>query len=196
MDKKYEALFTPFHIGTCEIKNRVIIPAMEGTNIVDNMAGPKFNEKSHDYYIERAKNDVGLFIPGMIPVYSMMMGKWLHKSPKVFEQARPIVEEIHANGSKIFFQLGAGFAGRNYTLASQMLKIAGNKVLKTLTQPIFHLNDMMVSPDDGEQMVWAPQYKTRQLTVKEIQKYIEGYAKSAKLCKEIGVDGVEVHASS
>lgn len=75
-----------------------------------------------------------------------------------------------------------------------MLKIAGNKVLKTLTQPIFHLNDMMVSPDDGEQMVWAPQYKTRQLTVKEIQKYIEGYAKSAKLCKEIGVDGVEVHA--
>lgn len=103
MDKKYEALFTPFHIGTCEIKNRVIIPAMEGTNIVDNMAGSKFNEKSHDYYIERAKNDVGLFIPGMIPVYSMMMGKWLHKSPKVFEQARPIVEEIHANGSKIFF---------------------------------------------------------------------------------------------
>ena len=79
-------------------------------------------------------------------------------------------------------------------MASQMLKIAGNKVLKTLTQPIFHLNDMMVSPDDGEQMVWAPQYKTRQLTVKEIQKYIEGYAKSAKLCKEIGVDGVEVHA--
>ena len=79
MDKKYEALFTPFRIGTCEIKNRVIIPAMEGTNIVDNMAGPKFNEKSHDYYIERAKNDVGLFIPGMIPVYSMIMGKWLHK---------------------------------------------------------------------------------------------------------------------
>ena len=101
MDKKYEALFTPFHIGTCEIKNRVIIPAMEGTNIVDNMAGPRFNEKSHDYYIERAKNDVGLFIPGMIPVYSMLMGKWLHKSPKVFEQARPIVEEIHATGSKV-----------------------------------------------------------------------------------------------
>lgn len=194
MDKKYEALFTPFRIGTCEIKNRVIIPAMEGTNIVDNMAGPKFNEKSHDYYIERAKNDVGLFIPGMIPVYSMIMGKWLHKSPKVFEQARPVVEEIHANGSKIFFQLGAGFAGRNYTLATQMLKIAGNKALKTLTNPILHLNEMMVAPDEGEQMVWAPQYKARQLTVKEIRNYIEGYAKSAKLCKEIGVDGVEVHA--
>lgn len=194
MNQKYEALFTPFHIGSCEIKNRVIIPAMEGTNIIDNMMGPKLNEKSHDYYIERAKNDVGLFIPGMIPVYSMMMGKWLHKSPKVFEQARPIIEEIHANGSKIFFQLGAGFAGRNYTLPAQMLKIAGNKALKTITNPLLHLNEMMVAPDEGLPMAWAPQYATRQLTIKEIHKYIEGYAKSAKLCKEIGVDGVEVHA--
>ena len=38
---KYEALFTPFKIGNCEIRNRVIIPAMEGTNIVENMYGPK-----------------------------------------------------------------------------------------------------------------------------------------------------------
>lgn len=194
MNQKYEVLFTPFHIGNCEIKNRVIIPAMEGTNIIDNMMGPKLNQKSHDYYIERAKNDVGLFIPGMIPVYSMMMGKWLHKSPKVFEQARPIINEIHANGSKIFFQLGAGFAGRNYTLPAQMLKIAGNPALKALTNPVLRLNDMMVAPDEGLPLVWAPQYSTRQLTEKEIHKYIEGYAKSAKLCKEIGVDGVEVHA--
>lgn len=194
MNEKYEALFTPFHIGSCEVKNRVIIPAMEGTNIVENMFGPKFNEKSHDYYIERAKNDVGLFIPGMIPVYSMMMGKWLHKNPKVFKQAQPVIDEIHANGSKIFFQLGAGFAGRNYTLPAQMLKIAGNKTLKAITNPLLRLNDMMVAPDEGLPMVWAPQYSTRQLTVREIQKYIEGYAKSAKLCKEIGVDGVEVHA--
>lgn len=32
MGNKYEALFTPFSIGKCEIRNRVIIPAMEGTN--------------------------------------------------------------------------------------------------------------------------------------------------------------------
>ena len=37
---KYETLFTPFKIGSCEIRNRVIIPAMEGTNIVENMYGP------------------------------------------------------------------------------------------------------------------------------------------------------------
>ena len=99
----YEALFTPFKIGNCEIRNRVIIPAMEGTNIVENMYGPHYNEKAWDYYIERAKNNVGLFIPGMIPVYSIMMGKWLHKSPKPFQQAKPLIDEIHSHGAKIFF---------------------------------------------------------------------------------------------
>lgn len=194
MNKKYEALFTPFFIGTCEIKNRVIIPAMEGTNIIENMMGPKFNEKSKQYYIERANNDVGLFIPGMIPVYSMMGGKWLHKNPKVFAQAKPVIDGIHANGSKIFFQLGAGFAGRNYTIPDKLLKIADNKALKKLTNPFLHLNEMMVAPDEGLPMVFAPQLTTRQITEKEIADYIEGYAKSAKLCKDIGVDGVEVHA--
>ena len=194
MATKYEALFTPFKIGNCEVRNRVIIPAMEGTNIVENMFGPKYNDKAWDYYIERAKNDVGLFIPGMIPVYSMMMGKWLHKAPKVFQQAKPLINEIHKNGAKIFFQLGAGFAGRNYTLPAQMLSVAGNPLMKKLTNPFLHLNEMMVAPDDGLPLVWAPQFSTRALTKKEIQDYIEGYAKSAKLCKDIGVDGVEVHA--
>jgi 2-enoate reductase len=53
---------------------------------------------------------------------------------------------------------------------------------------------MMVAPDDGLPMVWAPQYKSRALTKEEIEKYVEGYAKTAGLCKAIGVDGVEVHA--
>ena len=53
---------------------------------------------------------------------------------------------------------------------------------------------MMVGPDDGTPMVWAPQLKTRGLTKEEIKAYVEGYAKTAKLCKDAGVDGVEVHA--
>ena len=141
MSNRYETLFTPFKIGNCEIRNRIVIPAMEGTNIIENMFVTKYNEKAHDYYIERAKNNVGLFIPGMIPVYSMMMGKWLHKNKKAFWQADPLIREIHHNGAKIFFQLGAGFAGRNYTLPAQMLKVAGSPVLKKLTNPLLHLND-------------------------------------------------------
>lgn len=191
---QYNYLFTPFKIGNCEIKNRIIIPAMEGTNIIENMYGPRYNENCHEYYMERSKNEVGLFIPGMIPVYSMFLGKWLYKNKKAFKEAEPLVNEIHKNGSKIFFQLGTGFSGRNYTIPQQLISVAENKALKTLTNPLLHLKEAMVAPDDGLPLVWAPQLKTRAITKQEIHKYIEAYAKSAKLCKDIGVDGVEVHA--
>lgn len=190
----YDYLFTPFKIGTCEIRNRVIIPAMEGTNIIENMFGTRFNKNCYEYYMERSKNGVGLFIPGMIPVYSMFFGKWLHKNPKPFQEAKPLIDEIHKNGSKIFFQLGAGFAGRNFTIPQQLISVAEKPFLKTLTNPFLHLKESMAAPDAGLPLVWAPQLQTRALTRKEIQNYIEAYAKGAKLCKDIGVDGVEVHA--
>ena len=190
----YNSLFTTMNIGKCQIKNRVVITAMEGTGIVENMFGPKFNPKCRDYYLNLAKNDVGLLIPGMLPVYSMMMGKWTHKAPKEFEKARGLIDEIHSYGSKVFFQIGAGFAGRNYTLVDKLIPVAENKVLKKVLNPIVHLNEMMVGPSDGTPMVWAPQLSTRGLTKDEIKAYIEGYAKTAKLCKDNGVDGVEVHA--
>lgn len=191
---KYDVLFTPMKIGSCEVKNRVVITAMEGTGIVENMFGPKFNAKAHDYYISLAKNDVGLMIPGMLPVYSMMMGKWTHKAPKEFEKAKGLINEIHSYGSKVFFQIGAGFAGRNYTLVDKLIPVAENKTLKKVLNPVVHLNEMMVAPDDGLPMVFAPQCQTRAITKEEIRDYIEGYAKTAKLCKDAGVDGVEVHA--
>lgn len=194
MSSNYKTLFTPFSIGNVEIRNRFVVPAMEGTNIVENMFFPQYNKSAYDYYMERSKNEVGLLIPGMIPVYSMLLGRWLHESPKVFKQAEPLIKAIHKNGSKIFFQLGAGFMGRNFTMPAQALTIAGNPVLKKLTNPLLRLNENMVAPDAGLPMVWAPKYQTRAVTKQEIQNYIDAYAKSAKLCKDIGVDGVEVHA--
>ncbi|MDD6956130.1 MAG: FAD-dependent oxidoreductase, partial [Solobacterium sp.] len=119
---------------------------------------------------------------------------WTHKAPKEFEKARGLIDEIHSYGSKVFFQIGAGFAGRNYTLVDKLIPVAENKVLKKVLNPIVHLNEMMVGPSDGTPMVWAPQLSTRGLTKEEIKAYIDGYAKTAKLCKDNGIDGVEVHA--
>ena len=33
MDKKYDALFTPWKIGNCEIKNRIVLTSMGGTDL-------------------------------------------------------------------------------------------------------------------------------------------------------------------
>jgi 2-enoate reductase len=52
----------------------------------------------------------------------------------------------------------------------------------------------LVAPSDGIPNVWSPSVKHRGLTREEIAEYVDAYAKSALLCKEAGIDGVEIHA--
>lgn len=190
----YDALFTPFTIGKCEIKNRVVLCAMEGTNIVDWMMPTGFKKDCRDYYIERAKNGVGLMIPGMTPMCSMIGDKWLYKDKKAFNGVKELMDEIHSYGSKVFFQLGTGFAGRNFTFLPFMGSLIDHKVLGALSKPLFNMNSLMVSASDGLPNIWNTDYKTRALTIEEIDEYVHAYAEVAYMCKMNGVDGVEVHA--
>ena len=192
MNPKYESLFQPMKIGNLEIKNRFVLEPMEGTNIIEGMAKAKFNEHVHDYYIERAKNDVGLIIPGMILLKSMIGSKWAHKQEKEFLKAKPLIDEIHEYGSKVFFQIGAGW-GRSFTMQSMMKKMYDSKVLKVLAKPLFNFHDLLVAPSKLPNR-WMPEVEHREITKEEIKEFIEAYAKTAKLCKDAGVDGVEVHA--
>lgn len=192
MNPKYESLFQPMKIGNLEIKNRFVLEPMEGTNIIEGMAKAKYSEHVHDYYIERAKNDVGLIIPGMILLKSMMGNKWAYKQEKEFLKAKPLIDEIHEYGSKVFFQIGAGW-GRAFTMMSMMKKMVDNKVLKVLAKPLFNFHDLLVAPSKLPNR-WMPEVEHREITKEEIKEFIEAYAKTAKLCKDAGVDGVEVHA--
>lgn len=72
MEQRHEILFTPMSIGKVEIKNRFIMCPMEGTSIVEWFKSCKFMDTSRDFYIDRAKDGVGLFIPGMTPLRSMI----------------------------------------------------------------------------------------------------------------------------
>ena len=93
----------------------------------------------------------------------------------------------------MFFQLGL-FSGRNFTLPTALIPFTKSKIKKALMSPIINLDTNLVCPDDGLPNVWAPEVSCRALTTKEIEEYVEAYAKCALLCKEAGVDGVEVHA--
>ncbi|MDO4283195.1 MAG: FAD-dependent oxidoreductase [Clostridia bacterium] len=192
MNSKYEVLFEPMKIGNLKLKNRFVLEPMEGTNIVEGMGKAKYNEKVHDYYIERAKNDVGLIIPGMILLKSMIGSKWAYKQEKEFLKAKPLIDEIHQYGSKVFFQIGCGW-GRAFTMQSMMRKMYDNRFLKVLAKPLFNFNDLLVAPSKLPNR-WMPDVEHREITKEEIHEFIEAYAKTAKLCKEAGVDGVEVHA--
>ena len=102
MNQKYESLFTPWKVGNVEIKNRVVMLPMEGTNMIQWEAKRGFVKGIGEFYDERRDNNVGLFIPGLIPLISIVGKKWLHENPKVFEPVKPIIRRIHDSGAKIF----------------------------------------------------------------------------------------------
>ena len=186
---KYEALFTPLKVGGVTIKNRFVHAPMEGTAPLEWMTGYKFNEHAKEYLLERARNEVGLIIPGIITVKSMIGGKWLYKSGKKFQkELTEFMDEIHKNDCKMFVQLGAGF-GRVMVMIDMLAGLMDKKLLAKMLK----VNRITASPSELPS-VWDPNRKCPEITVEEIKEIIEGYGKGAKVLKDCGVDGVEIHA--
>ena len=83
MDKKLEPLFTPWKIGNCEIKNRIVMTSMGGTDLFGWMEKNHFDKEGANFIMEAAQNNVGLILPGCQPVYNPMFGQWLYKNDKM-----------------------------------------------------------------------------------------------------------------
>ena len=193
MDIKYEPLFRPWKVGNVEIKNRVVMLPMEGTNMIQWEAKTGFVKGIDAFYRDRKDNDIGLFIPGLIPMISIVGQKWVYKHPEVFEPVRPVVREIHESGAKIFFQLSAG-AGRSMLLPPILRPFIKKGALKTLASPLIMSKWWWSAPDPDEPNVWDPDVKMDHFTEAMIRKFVYAFGQTAKLCKEAGVDGVEIHA--
>ena len=191
MKKEHEILFEPFKIGTVMIKNRFVLEPMEGTNMIDCLPIFKIGEDIHDYYVERAKNHVGLIIPGMVTLRSMVGKQWLYEQKEIFEGLKPLLAEIHSYGAKVFLQIGAGW-GRTFTMPLA-LKELHEKEKETGQKSMFDWDSLLVAPSELPNR-WLPEIIHRPLTEGEILEYVEAYGKTARLCMETGFDGVEVHA--
>ncbi len=192
MDKKFEPLFTPWKIGNCEIKNRIVLCPMGGTSIFGWMEPHHFDKDAANFFMDLAKNNVGLIIPGIAPLRNIMGGQWLYKAKGAFKKLKPYMEELHKTGAKMFIQLTAGF-GRSFSIPTALVPMLKNKVLGALIKPIFNVSYLTASPSKLPSR-WAENVMCRELKKKEIEQMIEAFAKTAKMCKEAGVDGVEVHA--
>ncbi len=193
-DPKYDALFTPWKIGNVEIKNRIVLCPMGGTSLFGwfELTGCKFDKEAAKFFLERANNNVGLIIPGIAPLRDTFWGKWLWQNPKMFEDLKVFMDEIHKTGAKLFIQLTAGM-GRSWAITELVAPLHKNKVTRTLIKPIIDTNHELASPSPLPSR-WDPEITTPELTVEQIHEIIEAFAKTAKLCKDAGVDGVEIHA--
>ena len=192
MDQKLEPLFTPWKIGNCEIKNRIVLTSMGGTDLFGWMEKNHFDKDGAKFIMEIAKNNVGLILPGCQPVYNPMFGQWLYKNKKMYDDLKKWMPEFHKTGAKLFVQLTAGF-GRSFTISSMMESLFTNPVLKVLSKPFMDL-DMITATASPSPNRWSDKVPSRALTKEEIHKFVEAFAKSAKMLKDAGVDGVEVHA--
>ena len=194
MDQKYEALFTPWKIGNVEIKNRIVLCPMGGTSLFGWMeiGGCHFDKEAAKFFIERAKNNVGLIIPGIAPLRDTIWGRWLYQNPKMFDELKIFMDEIHKTGAKLFVQLTAGM-GRSWAITDHVAPLHKNPVLRAITKPIIDTSFQLASPSKLPAR-WAPDIECPEMTVKQIHQIIDAFAKTAKLCRDAGVDGVEIHA--
>ena len=194
MDDKYQALFTPWKVGNVEIKNRIVLCPMGGTSLFGwmELTGCHFDKEAAAFFLERAKNNVGLIIPGIAPLRDTIWGKWLWQNEKMFDDLAVFVEELHKTGAKIFIQLTAGM-GRSWAIPDNFAKLHKNKVLRALVSPIINTSHELASPSPLPAR-WDPSITTPEMTVEQIHEIIDAFGKTAALCKKAGVDGVEVHA--
>ena len=192
MNPKYEALFTPWKIGNVEIPNRIVQCSMGGTSLFGWMEPSHLDKEAAYFLLNRAKDGVGLILPGMQCIKDAIGGRWLYQNEKMFKDLKVYMEEFHKTGSKLFVQLAAGM-GRSMAITKPMIMLLKHPVLGKIASPVADL-DYITASASATPNRWYDEIKSRPMTVKEIQDQVEAFAKTSKKLMEAGVDGVEIHA--
>ena len=192
MDEKYSALFTPWKIGNVEIPNRIVQCSMGGTSLFGWLEPCHFDKEAANFLLTRAKDGVGLVLPGMQCVRDTMGRRWLYQNKKMFKELADYMVEYHKTGSKLFIQLAAGF-GRSMAVAPWMDTLNNNKLLGALARPVIDVSYCCASASATPNR-WQEDMLSRPMTVEEIHEMVDAFGKTAKLLREAGVDGVEIHA--
>ncbi len=170
--EKPDALFQPLKIGKTILKNRIAMAPMG----LDYMVSPdgSLNQRVVDYYLERARNGVGLIICSVFKVENRIEALEAC-TPMLGETSLGYLGELcdtaHSFDTKIFVQLTAGY-GR-VTVPS------------TLRGPC-------VSASENPNF-WDPSIICRAPSSREIGEIASAMGETAERVRIAGVDGIEFH---
>lgn len=162
-------LFQKGKIGNVTIKNRVVMSPM-GTS-VDPDGG--YAAKAIRYYEERARGGFGLIIPGV----NMVTEKYEIRARNLLEnhfhgeRLNVLVDKIHAYDAKIFLQLSPGL---------------GRMIWAPQDEPPFSASECYT--------YWYPNVKCRVFDKEDIAFLVYKMGNAALIAKNMGCDGVELHA--
>lgn len=203
-------LFTPIRLGSCEIKNRIVMaPMLMGFGKFDG----KPTEQMMDYYEERAKGGTGLIITEITRINdktgAAAFAQLSMSTDEVIAPMREMADRIHKHGAKLFVQLHhpgrqnvgllVGTVPMSIT-AEKLTKGGYGKLLYKLTPavgPTLLKNDIVphsVAPSACEPAYFAGG-RVRALRHSEIKELEQNFIDGAVRVKAAGCDGVELHAS-
>lgn len=206
----YEIMSSPMKIGSCEIKNRIVLPPMlMGFGQFDGRP----TEKMMNYYEERAKGGCGLIMTeiarvndqtGSAAFAQLAVSHDYHIAP-LAEMAK----RVQRHGAKFFVQLhhpgrqNVGLLVGTVPLSiklENLTKGAYGKLLYKLTPavgPTLLKNDIV--PSSVAPSKCPPAYfaagRVRALRYKEIKELEQNFIDGAERVKKAGCDGVELHAA-
>lgn len=166
---KYKNLFSPIKIGSMELKNRLVVPAM-GTNQC-NPDGT-IRQGFIDYWSARAKGGWGLCtveVTAVDPLGKASLAVPVLYDDKFIPGFKDLIDEVHRQGSKIAIQLH--HAGRGTASA-----FVGGKQLVAPS----------AIPSAGGEY-------PRELTTAEVYRLIEQFGDAAVRARKAGADCVELH---
>lgn len=170
---KYEKLFTKGRIGTLEIKNRIVMPAM-GTNLASYTG--EASDEIIRYYEERAKGGCGLIVTEITRIDNEtgvgMPNQLCAMDLKQIPRLEILARTMHKYNTKIFLQLH--HPGRQ----NHAMMIDGRQIAAP---------SAIMSSAIGEM--------PREMTTEEIEGLVVKFVKGAVFAKMAGIDGVEIHGA-
>lgn len=205
---KYEKLFTPIKIGSCEIKNRIAMAPM----LMDfGQFDGRTTEQLMNYYEERAKGGTGLIITEITRVNdrtgASAFAQLGMSHDYQIEGMSKLADRIHAHGSKLFVQLHhPGRQNMGLLVGTLPLSIACDKAMPFFKDVLYkvvpagkvlmenHIVPRVVAPSKCENSYFSDGVN-RELRKSEIKGLVKDFVKAAERVKKAGCDGVQLHAS-
>ena len=174
-------LFSPYKLGTIELKNRVVMAPMTRCRAIGNIP----NDLIAQYYEQRA--GAGLIITeGTSPSPN---GLGYARIPGIFSEAqvagwKKVTQAVHSKGGKIFVQfMHTGRMGHQHNLPAGAEIIAPSAIAAS---------GQMYTDSQGMQDLPVP----RAMTSEDIVNTKKEFMKSAINAITAGFDGVELHGAN
>jgi 2,4-dienoyl-CoA reductase-like NADH-dependent reductase (Old Yellow Enzyme family)/thioredoxin reductase len=171
------SVFDPLRVGTVTVANRFFVSAHATQFVEDDPTGyhrwSVLGDRARAYYEERARGGFGLQIIGQTQVHPQ---SGTDRPSSYGDAARAaygaIADACHRHGSKVFVQLNHNGRERGSTGPDAW-------------QPLWSASSLPAG--HGEM--------TKSMDRAEIAELVSSFATAATMCRDAGVDGVEIHAA-